>query len=76
MQSLFFTDSAGFFLVVIGRDKYFEHVKTYQLSFSVDGKTWTKYKEKGKLRVSETATVYSFGEDFCFGAERVNFSKF
>lgn len=34
-----------------GRDKYFEHVKSYELAFSKDGQRWNKYKEDGRFRV-------------------------
>ncbi|KAK3745582.1 hypothetical protein QZH41_016224 [Actinostola sp. cb2023] len=34
-----------------GRDKFFEHVKSYQLGFSNDGKTFYTYKEKGRNRI-------------------------
>jgi len=34
-----------------GRDKYFEHVKSYELAFSKDGQRWIHYKENGRIRV-------------------------
>ncbi|XP_068693880.1 uncharacterized protein [Montipora foliosa] len=34
-----------------GRDKYFEHVKSYELAFSKDGQRWNHYKENGRRRV-------------------------
>lgn len=36
-----------------GRDKFFEHVKSYELAFSKDGHRWNYYKENGRTRVSE-----------------------
>lgn len=34
-----------------GRDKYYEHVKSYELAFSKDGQRWNRYKENGRIRV-------------------------
>lgn len=34
-----------------GRDKYYEHVKSYELAFSKDGVRWNRYKENGRVRV-------------------------
>ncbi|XP_078364915.1 uncharacterized protein LOC144649315 isoform X2 [Oculina patagonica] len=34
-----------------GRDKYYEHVKSYELAFSKDGERWNRYKENGRIRV-------------------------
>lgn len=34
-----------------GRDKYFEHVKSYELAYSKDGVRWNYYKENGRVRV-------------------------
>ena len=35
-----------------GRDRYFEHVETYQLSFSQDGSRFEMYEENGSVKVS------------------------
>ncbi|XP_067054194.1 uncharacterized protein [Acropora muricata] len=34
-----------------GRDKFFEHVKSYELAFSKDGHRWNHYKENGRTRI-------------------------
>ena len=34
-----------------GRDRYFEHVKSYSLSFSDDRRTWREYQEQGEKKV-------------------------
>ncbi|CAH1239872.1 TLL2 [Branchiostoma lanceolatum] len=36
-----------------GRDKYFEHVKSYSLTYSLDGRIWREYKESGRAKVFE-----------------------
>ena len=41
-----------FFGFPVGRDKYYEHVKSYELAFSKDGQRWNRYKENGRIRVS------------------------
>lgn len=38
-------------LFLSGRDKYYEHVKSYELAFSKDGVRWNRYKENGRVRV-------------------------
>ena len=38
-------------LATQGRDKYFEHVKSYSLSFSNDGSSWYDYREGGEKKV-------------------------
>ncbi|XP_032220214.2 uncharacterized protein LOC5519420 isoform X2 [Nematostella vectensis] len=37
-------------VAIQGRDKSYEHVKSFELGFSVDGKKFYKYREKGKLK--------------------------
>jgi len=39
------------YLFFVGRDKFFEHVKSYELGFSNDGITFYKYEEKGSTKV-------------------------
>ncbi|XP_028391807.1 zinc metalloproteinase nas-14-like [Dendronephthya gigantea] len=34
-----------------GRDRYFEHVETYELSFSEDGSSFQKYRENGSVKL-------------------------
>ncbi|CAB3997590.1 zinc metallo ase nas-13-like [Paramuricea clavata] len=34
-----------------GRDRYFEHVETYELSFSQDGSVFKNYKENGSVKL-------------------------
>ena len=40
------------YLLLTGRDKHFEKVREYKIGYSDDGKTFTEYKEDGKIRVS------------------------
>ena len=40
-------------LATQGRDEYFEHVKSYSLSFSNDGSSWYDYRESGTKKVSD-----------------------
>ena len=39
-------------LATQGRDVYFEHVKSYRLSFSKDRSTWDMYHEQRNVKVS------------------------
>ena len=39
------------FFLSQGRDRYFEHVKSYSLSFSDDRRIWREYKEEGGKKV-------------------------
>lgn len=43
---------------MLGRDLYFEHVKSYELAYSVDGTSWDYIKSKsGDTVVSRTLLV-------------------
>jgi hypothetical protein len=38
-------------LITQGRDRYFEHVEMYELSFSQDGSMFENYQENGSVKV-------------------------
>ena len=47
-----------FFFLSQGRDRYFEHVKSYSLSFSDDRRIWREYKEEGEKKVCALAVCW------------------
>ena len=42
---------ASIFESHVGRDVFVEHVTKYELEFSTDGWSWTKYRENGSTKV-------------------------
>ena len=40
-----------------GRHKYFEHVKSYKLSFSEDGATWNFYRDGDEEKVRKARAM-------------------
>ena len=38
-------------LQILGRHKYYEHVKSYKLAFSKDGNSWSFYQTDGEDKV-------------------------
>ena len=55
-------------LATQGRDVYFEHVKSYSLSFSDDGSSWHDYREGGNKKVSE-----HYREIFYIGSGKMDY---